>query len=226
MPQDGSSIRSAASSQELSARSSASISYRRLRRALASIGLRIARMQMHMLTPQRRPNGRNTMARRRSGAHCATNISLNDEIAHLRGLDLKGLQARWKSMFRRAPPLYLPRHLLFAVLAYRLQADELGDLASDTVRLLKQLATSSTTTGAMRLTSAFDRRRSALKPGTILSREWNGQTYRVMVLDKGFGWNGEAYVSLSQVALAITGTRWNGPRFFGLRDKTLVEATA
>src|SRR5215813_4097305 len=138
---------------------------------------------------------------RRSGlsAQTATQRSLEDEIAHLRDLDRKGLRARWKGVFRRQPPLYLPRHLLFAVLAYRLQADELGDLASDTVRLLKQLATSSTTTGAMRLTSAFDRRRSALKPGTILSREWNGQTYRVMVLDKGFGWNGETYDSLSQV---------------------------
>ena len=112
------------------------------------------------------------------------------------------------------------------MLAYRLQADELGDLAPDTVRLLKQLAASSTSIGAMRLTSAFDRRRSELKPGTILTREWNSQTYRVMVLDEGFGWNRKTYDSLSKVALAITGTRWNGPRFFGLRDKTLVEATA
>ena len=61
---------------------------------------------------------------------------LKHEIAHLRGLDLAGLQARWKGMFRRPPPSHLPRHLLLGVLAYRLQADELGDLAPDTVRLL------------------------------------------------------------------------------------------
>jgi len=224
MPQDGSRIRSAASSPELSARSSVSISYRRLLRALASIGLQIARM--FMLTLQRRPNGRKAMTQSKSVGRNATNVSLNDEIAHLRDLDLKGLQARWKSMFRRDPPLHLPRHLLVAVLAYRLQADELGDLAPDTVRLLKQLATSSTTIEAMRRTSAFDRRRSELKPGTILTREWSGRNYRVMVLDDGFGWNAKTYDSLSKVAFAITGTRWNGPRFFGLRDKTVVEATA
>jgi hypothetical protein len=57
-----------------------------------------------------------------------------------------------------------------------------------------------------------------LRPGTILSREWNGQMHRVAVRDKGFDWNGKTYRSLSKVALAITGTRWNGPRFFGLRD--------
>jgi hypothetical protein len=73
--------------------------------------------------------------------------------------------------------------------------------------------------GASRLTEAFSRRRAELKPGTILMREWNAQAYRVMVVDKGFSWNGKTYDSLSKVAFAITGTHWNGPRFFGLRDK-------
>jgi len=50
-------------------------------------------------------------------------------------------------------------------------------------------------------------------------REWNAQTYRVMVVEKGFAWNGRIYDSLSNVAFSITGTHWNGPRFFGLRDK-------
>ena len=70
----------------------------------------------------------------------------------------------------------------------------------------------------------FDRRRTKLKPGTVLMREWNAQAYRVMVVDKGFAWNGKTYDSLSKVAFAITGTNWNGPRFFGLRDKIAVEA--
>jgi Protein of unknown function (DUF2924) len=173
---------------------------------------------------QKQPARRDTVRRLRPVARSATKISLNDEIAHLRDLDVKGLRARWKSMFRREPSLHLPRHLLFAVLAYRLQADELGDLAP--VRLLRQLASNGTTMGAMQLTAAFDRRRTELKPGTILTREWNGQTYRVMVVDGGFGWNGKNYDSLSKVAFAITGTKWNGPRFFGLRDETFVEATA
>jgi Protein of unknown function (DUF2924) len=79
------------------------------------------------------------MKRTRSAAPKATRLSLDDEIAHLRGLDLYGLRARWKSMFRRQPPSHLLRHLLFAVLAYRMQADELGDLDPATARLLKQM---------------------------------------------------------------------------------------
>ena len=58
-----------------------------------------------------------------------------------------------------------------------------------------------------------------VRPGTSLRREWNGHMQRVTVLAEGFAWNGKTYPSLSQVAFAITGTRWNGPRFFGLRDK-------
>ena len=154
----------------------------------------------------------------------ATKLSPEDEIAHLRDLDLHGLRARWKGVFRSPTLPHLPRHLLFAVLAYRLQADELGDLAPDTVRLLKQIGTSGTTIDAARLTSEFDRRRTELKAGTILMREWNGRPHRVMVVDEGFAWNGKTYDSLSKIAFAITGTKWNGPRFFGLRDKIHAEA--
>ena len=160
------------------------------------------------------------MRQTRPVAKKATRRSLDDEIAHLRDLDLHGLRARW-------PPTaaqHLPRHLLFAVLAYRLQADALGDLNPVTARLLQQIATTGGTLAASRLTEAFGRRRIELKPGTILMREWNAQAYRVMVVDEGFAWNGKTYDSLSKVAFAITGTNWNGPRFFGLRDKVALEA--
>jgi DUF2924 family protein len=157
------------------------------------------------------------MRQTRPVANKATRLSLDDEIAHLRDLDLHGLRARWKSMARRQPP-HLPRHLLFAVLAYRLQADALGDLDPATARLLRQIATTGGTVEASRLTEAFGRRRTELKPGTVLMREWKAQAYRVMVVDAGFAFNGKTYNSLSKVAFAITGTHWNGPRFFGLRD--------
>jgi hypothetical protein len=145
--------------------------------------------------------------------------SLEDEIAQLRDLDLKGLRVRWQGIFKRQAPSHLPRHLLFGVLAYRLQADALGDLDVATIRLLKQIAAGGTKMDSVALTAEFDRRRSELKSGTILVREWNGRPEQVRVIDKGFAWKGKTYDSLSSVAFAITGTKWNGPRFFGLRDK-------
>ncbi|MGB6316674.1 MAG: DUF2924 domain-containing protein, partial [Pseudolabrys sp.] len=106
------------------------------------------------------------MRQTRSVAKRATRLSLDDEIAHLRDLDLHGLRARWKSTFRRQPPAHLPRHLLFDVLAYRLQAVELGDLDPAIARLLRLIASSGGTLGALRRTDEFGLRRTELKPGT------------------------------------------------------------
>jgi hypothetical protein len=72
----------------------------------------------------------------------------------------------------------------------------------------------------------LSRRPAAIRPGTILSREWNGRMQRVAVVADGFAWNGKTYQSLSRVAFAITGTRWNGPRFFGLRDRSTSGSTS
>jgi Protein of unknown function (DUF2924) len=159
------------------------------------------------------------MHRSRSLARAVNNVSVEDEIARLRDLDVHSLRARWRAVFWRKPPPHLPRHLLFAILAYRLQADQAGDLAPDTIRLLKQIVTTGNTARVQDLAAEFDRRRTGVRPGTVLMREWNRQSHRVMVLDDGFAWNGKTYESLSKVAFAITGTKWNGPRFFGLREK-------
>src|ERR1700691_6412202 len=76
------------------------------------------------------------MSEKRHSGRASTKTSIGDEIAHLRGLDLKGLRSRWQSVFQRPPPDHLPRHLLFAIIAYRIQADRLGDLDHATKQIL------------------------------------------------------------------------------------------
>jgi Protein of unknown function (DUF2924) len=156
----------------------------------------------------------------------APETSVETEIARLRGLDTKALRARWRTSVGQDAPTHLARHLLFAMLAYRLQAEAMGDLDADTVRFLKHVDLAPSKHAAVPLTQAFERRRRDLSPGTVLTREWSGQHHRVMVLEEGFVWEGRTYRSLSEIAKLITGTQWNGPRFFGLRDRKDAEVTA
>jgi Protein of unknown function (DUF2924) len=158
------------------------------------------------------------LQKRRSG-RASTKASIGDEIAHLRGLDLKGLRSRWQSVFQRPPPDHLPRHLLFAIIAYRIQAESFGDLDHETEQVLDRTFSNETGAAVSSRLVSFDQKRTELTPGTVLVREWDRRSQRVMVMADGFSWNGQTYDSLSKVAFAITGTKWNGPRFFGLRDK-------
>jgi hypothetical protein len=139
--------------------------------------------------------------------------TIDVEIARLREVDVGALRARWHTVFGRRSPSHLPRHLLFRILAYRPQADLLGDLDPESLRLLDR--SENPEKAGQR---AVARRPVDARPGTVLGREWNGQMQRVTVLENGFAWKGKTYPSLSKIALAITSTRWNGPRFFGLRD--------
>jgi len=155
---------------------------------------------------------------RRNGRGTAQS-SIKDEIAHLRGLDLKSLRSRWQGVFQTPAPAHLFQHLLFAVIAYRIQADRFGDLDHATKQMLDKMAAKEAGPALSVRLASFDQKRAKLTPGTVLVREWDRQSQRVMVLADGFAWNGQTYDSLSKVAFAITGTKWNGPRFFGLRDR-------
>jgi hypothetical protein len=159
------------------------------------------------------------MRKKRRNGRTSTKTSVEDEIAHLRGLDLKGLRSRWQSTFQGPALDHLTRHLLFAIIAYQIQADRFGDLDQDTKQVLDRTVARETAPAMSARLASFDQKRTELSPGTVLVREWDRQSQRVMVMADGFAWNGKTYDSLSKVAFAITGTRWNGPRFFGLRDK-------
>jgi hypothetical protein len=159
------------------------------------------------------------MQKTRRNGRASTKTSIDDEIAHLRGLDLKGLRSRWQSVLQRPAPAHLTRHLLFAVIAYRLQADRFGDVDHATLQVLDRTVAKEAGPAMSARLASFDQKRTEFTPGTVLIREWDRQSQRVMVMADGFAWNGQTYDSLSKVAFAITGTKWNGPRFFGLRDK-------
>src|SRR5207249_5612100 len=103
----------------------------------------------------------------------ADGASLENEIARLRGLDVGKLRARWHTIFRRVAPPHLPRHLLFRILAYRLQADQFGDLDADIRRVLDRMGFE-TADGFGRLVADLIRSRTELRPGTLLTREWSG----------------------------------------------------
>jgi Protein of unknown function (DUF2924) len=151
------------------------------------------------------------------GASLPLDASLQSIVANLEGLDLDGLRRQWSAHLGGEPPTHLPRWLLMKVLAYRLQSDAFGGLDKSIRRILR----SGNEDG---VGAPFDRRAPqtregvSLKVGALLVREWKGQLERVMILDEGFAWNGQTFGSLSQIAKAMTGTNWNGHRFFGLRQ--------
>ena len=138
--------------------------------------------------------------------------SLAEELAALRGLDATALKQRWRALYRTEAPVRIGRTLLQQAVAYRLQERALGGLKSSTLRLLE------------RVVENHDRRRpptaaptTRVASGSVLIREWHGVSHRVTVRKDGVLLRGTRYRSLSEVARKITGTRWSGPRFFGLR---------
>ena len=137
-------------------------------------------------------------------------------IHSLDGLSRSELRALWTQELGEHPPATLGRDVLALAIAYARQERRRGGLskavARELDRLFDQTLRGDRTGKAAILTAPLPR------SGTILVREWQGTTHHVTVVDGGFLWNGKTYRSLSGIARAITGTSWNGPRFFGMRD--------
>jgi hypothetical protein len=136
-----------------------------------------------------------------------------EALSRLPTLDIHELREEWRFLYKTDASPHLSRELLIRAVAYRIQEVALGGLRPEPQRQLRQIAQELKHAGA-----ATIRLRPQLKPGTRLLREWQGQTYEVVVLDDGFSWQGTRCKSLTAIARKITGTAWSGPLFFGLKQ--------
>ncbi len=155
-----------------------------------------------------------------------TREAVDREIAGLESLDIAALQDRWRELYKLPSPFKIRSGFLRRAIAYRLQELLLGGLKLQTKRELRRIAERARLNRAhsggkpladdASVAESILPRRRILSAGTRLLREWNGTTEVVDVLAEGFGWRGKTYRTLSAVAVAITGTKWSGPKFFGL----------
>jgi hypothetical protein len=141
--------------------------------------------------------------------------AIEAEVDQVRSLGIDALRRRWCMMFGAVPPKSLTKDIMARMIAYRIQEEAFGGLDRETVKLLDRLARGDKP-------REMNRR---LKAGTVLVREYQGERHTVTVAAEGFVWRNATYSSLSTIAQAITGTKWNGPRFFGLRVSGETKAT-
>lgn len=137
---------------------------------------------------------------------------LTARLAQLSAMKKKELWAIWKQLFKQAAPPQIRRELLIRILAFRIQEHIHGGLSVEIRKRLCELARQLEANPTAEIKGV-----SRIKPGTRLIREWQGRAHHVTVLDQGYGYAGKRYSSLSQIARLITGTRWSGPLFFGLK---------
>jgi hypothetical protein len=133
--------------------------------------------------------------------------AIEAEVDRIRSLGIDAMRNRWRLMFGKIPPPGLTKDIMGRMIAYRIQEEAFGGLNRETVQLLDRLARGEKPNKPTR----------RLKAGTVLVREYQGERHTVTVVPDGFVWQDTTYSSLSAIARAITGTPWNGPRFFGLR---------
>jgi hypothetical protein len=136
------------------------------------------------------------------------------ELARLPTMPVAHLRNRYLEVFRAAAPKAFGPDLLRRSIAYRIQEKAYGGLSRSTQRLIDQWVKAYWKKPTGRL--EIPRR---IKPGSVLVREWKGTTHKVMIVADGFAYDGRTFPSLSEIATRITGTKWNGPKFFGLRPR-------
>ncbi len=141
---------------------------------------------------------------------------LTEKLAALADLDAAGLRAEWRRLYRSHPPRHIRRDLLVLAIAWKLQERVYGGLTAAQKRRLADIAEELRKNGNLSTGPAI-----RMKPGLRLVREWRGETHTVLVLEDGFEWNGQRRCSLSAIAREITGTRWSGPLFFGLKPRPM-----
>ena len=139
-------------------------------------------------------------------------VDIASELERLEALTIFDLRQEWRRLHQTPPPVRLSHDILLRCIAYKLQERVLGSLSKSTLRKLKSADPDGLTTPESRR-----RPRESFKPGTRLVREWHDVTHTVVILADGVEWRGQRYRSLSVVARKITGARWSGPRFFGLK---------
>jgi hypothetical protein len=139
-------------------------------------------------------------------------MDVSDLLKTLPGMGKTALCQKWQELFNKTAPKHLRREFMVRILAYKIQENAFGGLSATTRRRLRQIAIS-LENGNHKL--KVDQR--PIKPGTRLIREWRGKTHTVSVAETGFEFQGSRYRSLSEIARLITGTRWSGPLFFGLK---------
>src|ERR1700680_2496666 len=144
-----------------------------------------------------------------------TDPAVEDELDRLAAMPIAQLRVRYREVFRTDPPKAFGPDLLRRSIAHRIQEKAYGGLSRSAQRLLDQMMKAYVAKPGGRI--VFPRR---IKPGSVLVREWKRKSHRVVVLAEGFAYDGRTFANLSEIAVLITGTRWNGPRFFGLRPKT------
>src|SRR6202047_1884070 len=144
-------------------------------------------------------------------------IDVAKALVRLSEVTIFDLRGEWRRLHRMPPPMRLSRGLLIRGIIYQLQERAYGGLSKAAARKLpEQTAAGQPSRGAAKPTPPV-----SLRPGTRLVREWRGVTHTVLIHADGIEWRGQRYRSLSVVARKITGARWSGPRFFGLRQRQL-----